>query len=151
MGCRIQRDGQLGQHRFPPEDRIVAFLAPPWADALSAENGLDLGHTKPPIAEVVDDFEHAYPDRPFLYVVEVRERLVPGPLAELRDRFDWSEISIYEIAGPTGRHGVLFGTKRWPFDRADQKMPLSQSLPQIQVFLPLDIVQAAVLWEPVAK
>jgi hypothetical protein len=96
----------LGQHRFPSEHRIVAFLAPP-------KTGLDLGRTQPPIAEVVDGFEHAYPDRPFLYVVEVHERLVPGPLAELRDRFEWSEISIYEIAGPTGQHGVLLGTNRW--------------------------------------
>jgi hypothetical protein len=103
----------LGQHRFAPDHRIVAFLAPPWADALNAETGLDLGRTRPPIAEVVDDFEHAYPDRPLLYVVEVHERLVPGPLEELRDRFEWSEISIYDIAGPTGRHGVLLGTKRW--------------------------------------
>ena len=103
----------LGQHRFPANYRIVAFLAPPWADALNAKTGLDLGRTKPPIADIIDDFEHAYPDRPLLYVVEVHERLVPGPLEELRDRFEWSEISIYEIAGPTGRHGVLLGTKRW--------------------------------------
>jgi hypothetical protein len=33
----------LGQHHFPGAHHIVAFLAPPWADALSAEGGLDLG------------------------------------------------------------------------------------------------------------
>jgi len=36
----------LGEHRFPPAHRIVAFLAPPWADALSAETGLDLSRTR---------------------------------------------------------------------------------------------------------
>jgi hypothetical protein len=33
----------LREHHFPVAHHIVAFLAPPWADALSAEGGLDLG------------------------------------------------------------------------------------------------------------
>ena len=103
----------LGVHRFPAGHRIVAFLAPPWAEALSAETGLDLGSTKPPIAEIVADIESAYPDTPILYVVEVHEHLVPAPLAALRAGFEWSELSIYDLAGPTGRHGVLLGTRRW--------------------------------------
>jgi len=37
----------LGQHRLPPSHRVVAFLAPPWADALSPETGLDSSRTKP--------------------------------------------------------------------------------------------------------
>jgi hypothetical protein len=103
----------LGQHRLPTGRCVVAFLAPPWADALSAETGLDLGRTKPPIREIIGDFERVYPDAPILYVVEVHERLVPEPLAALRAWFDWSELNIYDLAGPTGRHGVLLGTKRW--------------------------------------
>jgi len=103
----------LRVHRFPAGRRIVAFLAPPWAEALSAETGLDLGSTKPPIAEIVADIESAYPDTPILYVVEVHERLVPAPFAALRAGFEWSELSIYDLAGPTGRHGVLLGTRRW--------------------------------------
>ena len=103
----------LGQHRFPGAHCIVAFLAPPWADALSAEAGLDLGHTKPPIESIVDDFERIYPNNPILYVTEVHERLVPEPLAALRTRFEWSELNVYDIPGPTGRHGVLLGTMRW--------------------------------------
>jgi hypothetical protein len=103
----------LGQHRFPRARRIVAFLAPPWADPLSAEAGLDLGRTKPPIETIVDDFERAYPNNPILYVTEVHERLVPEPLAALRARFEWSELNVYDIAGPTGRHGVLLGAMRW--------------------------------------
>lgn len=104
----------LREHRFPPGQRIVAFLAPPWADALNADTGLNLGLTKPPVGEIIDAFERVYADSPLLYVIEVHERLVPEPLAALRERFEWSEMSIYDLAGPTGRHGVLLGTRRWP-------------------------------------
>jgi hypothetical protein len=54
-----------------------------------------------------------YPNNPILYVTEVHERLVLEPLAALRARFEWSELNVFDIAGPTGRHGVLLGTKRW--------------------------------------
>ena len=103
----------LAQHRFGGAHRIVAFLAPPWADMLSGEAGLDLGRTKPPIGNIVDVFERVYPHNPILYVTEVHERLVPEPLTALRSRFEWSELNIYDVPGPTGRHGVLLGTKRW--------------------------------------
>lgn len=103
----------LGQHRVPNGHRVVTFIAPPWADALRADTGLDLGYTKPPISEIVNEFERVYPSAAILYVVEVHERLVPEPLAALRNAFDWSELRIYDLAGPTGRHGVLLGTKRW--------------------------------------
>ena len=67
----------LGQHRFGEAHRIVAFLAPPWGDALSSVAGLDLGRTKPPIGNIVDEFERVYPNNPILYATEVHERLVP--------------------------------------------------------------------------
>src|SRR5690349_17892357 len=53
-------------------------------NALSAERGLDLGRTKPPIAEIVADIERVYRDDPVLTVIEVHEHLVPEPLAALR-------------------------------------------------------------------
>jgi hypothetical protein len=31
---------------------------------LGRDSGLDLGRTKPPVAEIVADFERAYPDSP---------------------------------------------------------------------------------------
>ena len=103
----------LGRHRVSAGSRVVAFLAPPWADALSAETGLDLRRTKPPISEIIADFERIYPNTPIVYVAEVHERLAPEPLAELRAGFETSELKIYDLAGPTGRHGVLLGTRRW--------------------------------------
>ena len=99
--------------RFPISHRIVAFLAPPWADALSQETGLDLSRTKPPIAEIIVSFERVYTNNPILYVIEIHEHLVPEPLKVLRERFEGAELGIYDLAGPTGRHGVLLGTKRW--------------------------------------
>jgi hypothetical protein len=62
---------------------------------------------------IVDDFEHIYPSNPILYVTEVHERLAREPLTALRAKFEWSELNIFDVAGPTGRHGVLLGTKRW--------------------------------------
>jgi hypothetical protein len=103
----------LDRHRVQAGRRVVAFLAPPWGDALSAETGLDIRRTKPPIYEIVADFERVYADAPILYVVEIHERLAPAPIAELRAGFEWSELSIYDLPGPTGRHGVLLGTRRW--------------------------------------
>jgi hypothetical protein len=107
--CRLL----LGQLRLSSDRRIIALLAPPWANALDLKSGLDLSRTKPPIAEIVDEFERVYPKSPVLYVVEVHERLAPEPVAQLREKFDWSELKIFDVGGPTGRHGILLGEKRW--------------------------------------
>jgi hypothetical protein len=103
----------LGTHRFPADRAIVAFLAPPWGDALSEELGLDLRRTKPPIAEIVDDFERVYGQHPILYVTQVHQRLEPDSLADLRAKFEWSELRIYDINVEGMKHGVLLGTRRW--------------------------------------
>jgi hypothetical protein len=103
----------LNRYRLSGSRRVIALVSPPWADALSAEGGLDLSRTKPPIGEIVDDFESAYPDSPMLFVVEVHERLAPLPLARLRAKFDESEFKIFDVLGATGRHGVLLGARRW--------------------------------------
>jgi hypothetical protein len=67
----------------------------------------------PPVGDIIDDFERVYPDNPILYVTEIHEDLVPAPLAALRTRFEWPELNVYNIAGPTGRDEVPLGTKRW--------------------------------------
>jgi hypothetical protein len=71
----------IGERRFPGRQPIVAPLAPPWGDALNPKSGLDLSQTKPPISEMIDVFERAYPENPILYVIETHERLAPEPLA----------------------------------------------------------------------
>lgn len=112
--CRLL----IRERRFSAGQPIVVALAPPWGDALSVASGLDLSRTKPPIGDMVEDFERACPENPILYVVETHERTVPAPLERLRQRFDWSELEIFDVGGPTGRHGVLIGAKRWRGRRA---------------------------------
>jgi len=50
----------------PGDHLIVVFLAPPWADALRPDRGLHLDRTKPPILEIVHDFEQVYGAQPVL-------------------------------------------------------------------------------------
>jgi len=38
---------------------------------------------------------------------------VGEPLAELRQRFDWSDLKVYDINVEGMKHGILLGTKRW--------------------------------------
>jgi hypothetical protein len=89
------------------------FLAPPWGDALSQARGLDLRRTTPPVAAIVDDFERVYGGQPVLYVTQVHQTIEPDSLAELRGRFDWSGLKIYDINIEGMKHGVVLGTKRW--------------------------------------
>jgi hypothetical protein len=104
----------LHQRRLPASHYLVVCLGPPWGNALTATEGLDLGRTYPPITEIVDEFERVYPENPVLYVVEAHERLAPGPLATLRKKFAESDLKVYDIAAPHGRRAMLFGTNRWP-------------------------------------
>lgn len=103
----------LARHRFPADHCIVAFLAPPWGDALSPHSGLDLARTKPPITEIVEDFERVYGGQPVLYVTQVHEHIEPNSLAALKGRFNWTELRIYDVNVEGMRHGVLLGSKRW--------------------------------------
>jgi 16S rRNA G966 N2-methylase RsmD len=103
----------LATHRLPADQCIVAFLAPPWGEALSATSGLDLGRTTPPMTEIVEDFEHVYQDNRILYVIQVHQHLEPVSLANLKQRFEWSDLRNYDINVEGMKHGVLLGMKRW--------------------------------------
>jgi hypothetical protein len=74
---------------------------------------LDLGRTKPLIAEIVDDFERVYGANPILYVTQVHQHLEPRSLAALRQKFEWSDLRIYDINEEGMKHGILLGMKRW--------------------------------------
>jgi RNA cap guanine-N2 methyltransferase len=103
----------LAAHRFSKDHGIVAFLAPPWGDALSSVHGLDLTKTKPPVSEIVDQFERVYAGQPMLYVTQVHERLVSESLAALKRNFDWSDLNLYNVNVAGSEHGILLGTRRW--------------------------------------
>jgi 16S rRNA G966 N2-methylase RsmD len=104
----------LASHRHPPGRLIVVFLGPPWGDALRPDTGLHLDRTKPPILEIVRDFEQVYGREPVLYVTEVHEVNEPNALKAVEAAFDWSDLKIYDVNVPGLQHGILLGTRRWP-------------------------------------
>jgi len=99
--------------QIPSDYLLIVFLAPPWGDALNPATGLDLRRTKPPIKDIIDDFDRVYSDNPILYVTQIHQSVKPESLAELEQRFDWSEVRIYDINIEGMKHGVLLGTSRW--------------------------------------
>ncbi len=94
------------------DERVIAFLAPPWGDALDKTTGLDLRRTTPPIAELVDVVIDRFADR-LLCAIQVHERVVAASLAEVERRFDWSSLRIYNFNSPCENHGILLATKGW--------------------------------------
>ena len=103
----------VASRKHPADQLIVVFLGPPWGDALQPDTGLHLDRTKPPILEIVHDFEKVYGMQPVLYVTEVHEVNELKALKALEAAFDWSDLRIYDVNAPGLQHGVLLGTKRW--------------------------------------
>lgn len=104
----------VGSRHHPADHVIVVFLGPPWGDALQPETGLHLDRTKPPILEIIRDFEQVYGAQPVLYVTEVHEVNEPKALSAVQAAFDWSTLTIYDVNVPGLQHGILLGTRRWP-------------------------------------
>ena len=77
----------------PPDRRVLSASL---VGRAQRRDGLDLRHTKPPVAEC----RSARVSR-------------PEPLAALRGGLELSELSIHGLAGATGRHGIFLGAKRW--------------------------------------
>ena len=103
----------LPQEAVTDEALIVAFIAPPWGEALSKDSGLDLRRTHPPITEIVDILQRTFGGKHLLCAVQVYEVIDPASLADLKPRFDWSALRIYDLNLPGQNHGVLLGTKGW--------------------------------------
>src|SRR4029453_12650899 len=95
------------------DDLVIAFIAPPWGDALDKTAGLDLRRTTPPIPAILDVLFHKFPENYLLCAIQVHETVLPASIAELRARFDWSIPRIYGLNAPGQNHGLLLGTKRW--------------------------------------
>jgi hypothetical protein len=92
---------------------LIAFLAPPWGDALDPSAGLDLRYTKPPVAQIVDVLFRRFPRNPILLAIQVYERIAPASLAELARRFDSCALHLYDLNETGNNHGVLLGTRGW--------------------------------------
>jgi hypothetical protein len=92
---------------------LVAFIAPPWGDALGKTSGLDLRRTTPPITEIVDCLLHRFLENSLLCAVQIYEMVLPASMAELKARFDYSTFRVYDLNAPGQNHGILLGTKGW--------------------------------------
>jgi hypothetical protein len=97
----------------PAGQLLIAFIAPPWGDALGPTSGLDLRRTTPPIADVVDVMVRRFAERPLLCAIQVYETVDPDSLAELTARFDWSSRRVYDLNAPGENHGIVLGTWGW--------------------------------------
>jgi hypothetical protein len=96
-----------------PDELLVAFIAPPWGDALDRTTGLDLRRTTPPITEIVDFLLEKFSRTRLLCAIQVYEIIRPVSMAELRARFEWSTLRVYALNAPGQNHGVLLGTRGW--------------------------------------
>ena len=103
----------LGSAVVAHDQLLVAFIAPPWGDALQRGLGLDLRRTRPPIAEIVDFLSDTFGQNRLLCGIQVFETVDAVSLAELKSRFDWSALRIYHLNAPGENHGLLLGTRGW--------------------------------------
>ena len=103
----------LRQVDLPDDAVIVAFIAPPWGEAFTSSNGLDLRRTTPPVRETVDTFAHGFRNR-MLFAIQVVQNMVDDSLTELTSRLDWSALRIYDSrkAGQN-RNGLLLAARGW--------------------------------------
>ena len=103
----------LAEVRVAADQLLIAFIAPPWGDALNRTTGLDLRRTTPPIAEIVAFIVQQFGQNQLLCAIEVFETVHPDSLAELTTRFDWSTRRIYDLNAPGENAGILLGTRGW--------------------------------------
>jgi len=99
---------------------VVAFIAPPWGDALDPALGLDLRRTYPPVPEITEHLFTHFAENPILFVIQVHEIVNRVYLNGLAAAFDWSSLKIYDLLAQGSNHGILLATCRWrPAANAD--------------------------------
>jgi hypothetical protein len=91
---------------------LIAFIAPPWGDALEKIAGLDLRRTNPPIIDIVTLLFNSFPHNRLLCAIQTYELVNAASLEELKACFDWSVSRIYRRNAPGQNHGILLGSKR---------------------------------------
>jgi hypothetical protein len=109
----VDYDAGLTRVSVPSGDLIVVFVAPPWGDALSETDGLDLRRTSPPVTRIVERVLDRFVN-PVLCAVQVMERTGIASLVELEEKFEHSSLHIYGFNDPGANHGVLLGTRNVP-------------------------------------
>jgi hypothetical protein len=80
---------------------------------LSAESGLDLRGTTPPVAQILRFSARTFGSRPVLIAVQVADRVQQDSLAEVTGLLEWSALTMYDLNAPGHQPGVLLGTLGW--------------------------------------
>lgn len=109
----IDYGSALGRVSAAAGQLVVAFIAPPWGDALDPTSGLDLRRTYPPIPEITERLCTHFAENPILFLIQVHETVNRASLNELSAAFDWSSLKIYDLLAQGANHGVLLATRRW--------------------------------------
>jgi 16S rRNA G966 N2-methylase RsmD len=99
--------------RVAQDQLLIAFVAPPWGDALSETSGLDLRRTQPPTPEIIDLIARTFPAHKVLLAIQVYETVVPGSLTAVTSRCAWSALKAYDLNAPGQNHGLILGTLGW--------------------------------------
>jgi hypothetical protein len=109
------RDYRMGLSnlKVAQDQLLIAFIAPPWGNALNKSTVLDLRRTTPPIREIVDFLISIAGKNPLLCAIQVYEALDPESMAELIPRFCWSAKRMYGLNAPGQNHGLFMGTHGW--------------------------------------
>lgn len=103
----------LAQLRLAPDQLLIAFIAPPWGDALDQTRGLDLRRTTPPVAWILNILHGFFAQGRLLVAIQVHESVDPDSLAETKAVLNWSVLRIYNLNAPGQNHGILLGTIGW--------------------------------------
>jgi predicted RNA methylase len=110
---RVGYEVGLGEAEARDDELLVVFVAPPWGDALDPDHGLDLRRTQPPITNVVDVVARTFAGRRALVAIQVHETAGADSLAEVRSRFGWSRLTMYDLDPPGRNHGLVLGALGW--------------------------------------
>jgi hypothetical protein len=103
----------LAEVGLAKDQLLVAFIAPPWGEALGKTSGLDLRRTTPPIIEIVDLLIQRLGHNKLLCAIQIYEKVNPASMDALTPRFDWTAIKLYGLNEPGENHGILLGTLGW--------------------------------------
>jgi 16S rRNA G966 N2-methylase RsmD len=92
---------------FPDNKPLIVLIAPPWGQALSFEDGLDLLKTSPPVDEIIASVKHTFSKQRLIFVIQTYEKLVRNSVKCITDQFTYSNEEIIPSIGEGLNTGLL--------------------------------------------
>jgi hypothetical protein len=65
------------------------------------------------MSEIVEQVVRRFSEQKMLFAAQVYEKVSAPSLNQIRTRFEWSELCIYDINEKGRNHGILLGSKGW--------------------------------------